>query len=208
MGVVPFVRVQILSCGKRALGLAQEGRSPQLIVICDINHQCKSIPAALVLKILSRGICQLCLLSQLLQVALSNCLLMKSLTHGTRVGPSHQHVVRLHSQMTESEPNSWYLWMPLIIQEYTLKLCQNHFADGGDHVAGNWEGFSCCLVLLCPAGTHHRICKKRTNSSTLKDSFAFVFFFLLIFQSVASQENYSVISATCLQSTGTIALWC
>lgn len=92
MGVLPFVRVPILSCGKRALGLAQEDSSSQLIVICDINHQCELILAALVLKILSRGMCQLCLQFQLLQVALSNCLVMKILTHGTRVGPSHQQV--------------------------------------------------------------------------------------------------------------------
>lgn len=89
----------------------------------------------------------------------------------TRVGPSHQHIVRLPSHRTESEPNSWYLWMSLIIQEYAPMLCHSHFADGGimllvikKHV------FSCC--------PHHRICKDWTNSSTLKDSFAFIYLFI------------------------------
>lgn len=166
----------------RALGFAQEGRSHQLIVICDISHQCELIPAALVLKIFSRGICQLCLLSHLLQVALSNCLLMKSLTHGTRVGPSHQHAVRLHS-------HSWYLWMPLIIQEYIPTLCYSHLAGGGIMllVTEKWS-FSCYLVLVCPAGTHHRICKKGTNSSTLKDSFALIYLFIYFLVSCLTKK--------------------
>lgn len=98
------------------------------------------MPAVLALKTLSRGICQLCLLSQLLQVELPNCLLMKSLMHVIGVGPSHQHVARLQK--------------------------------------GN---------KLIPSGK--QLC-----------------IYLFIFKSVASQENCSVITATCLQSTGNIAL--
>lgn len=131
MGVLPYIRVQILSCGKRALGLAQEGWSPQLIAVPHRKSKHEFIPAAPALKILSRGICQLCLLFQLLQVALPNRLLMKSLMHVIRLGPSHQHVARLHSHMSESGPNSQHLWMPLLIKERVLMLCYSHFGDGG-----------------------------------------------------------------------------
>lgn len=95
MGALPYIRMQILSCGKRALGLAQEGWSPQLIAVSHRSSKHKFTPAVLALKTLSRGICQLCLLSQLLQVALPNRLLMKSLVHVIGVSPSHQHVARL-----------------------------------------------------------------------------------------------------------------
>ena len=131
MGALPYIRVQILSHGKRALGLALEALSPQLIAVPHRNSKHEFIPAALPLKILSRGICQLCLLFQLLQVALPNCLLTKSLVRVIRVGPSHQHVARLHSHIAESGQNSQYLWMPLLIKEHVLILCYSHFADGG-----------------------------------------------------------------------------
>lgn len=106
MGALPYNRVQILSRGRRALGLAQEGWSPQLIAIPYRNSKHEFIPAALALKVLSRGTCQLCLLFQLLQVAFPNHLLIKSLIHVIREGQSYQRVARLHSHVAESGPNS------------------------------------------------------------------------------------------------------
>jgi len=79
MGALPYVRVQILSYRKRGLDLDQEGLSPQLIAVPHRNRKNELIPAALALKITSGETCQLCLLFQLLQVALPNHLFTKCL---------------------------------------------------------------------------------------------------------------------------------